>query len=245
MNTVALAHSRFYLRHFLAMTIFAIAMSSSMSAHATSIEDLGGNKELIRRARALDPDNKIRVVQNRTVDRTWRVELGMNYGMVAGGDPYVNTQNLGGNLDVHVNPMFSVGARYYEHFNELTPEGRRIYDSARKEAVSGQPYQKTDIDYPLNSTLGVVSFYPIYGKLNFFDLGLAQFDLYVLGGYGQVQLESGNSPTWTAGGGVGLWLNQHLTTRLEVRYQNYEDEISTGTRSLNMVVSHLSIGLLL
>lgn len=227
------------------LVAIATVLSYDLQALAASIEDLGGNKDLIRRARALDPDNKIRVVQNRTVDRTWRVELGVNYGMIAGGDPYVSTQNLGGNLDVHINPYVSVGARYYEHFNELTPEGQRIYDTARSNANNNQPYQKSDIDYPLNSTLGVISFYPIYGKLNFFDLGVGQFDLYVLGGYGQVQLQSGNSPTWTAGGGVGLWLNKYMSTRLEVRYQNYEDEISTGTRNLDMVVSHFSIGLLL
>lgn len=230
---------------YFSILIFVMLLTESFAAMAADINDLGGNKDLIRRARTLDPDNKIRVVQNRTVDRRWRVELGLNYGLIAGGDPYVNTQNLGGSLDLHINPMWSVGARYYEHYNELTSEGHRIYDAAKNNAEMGQPYQKTDIDYPLNSTLGVLSFYPVYGKLNFFDMGLAQFDLYVLGGYGQVHTESGTSPTWTAGGGAGVWISQHFTTRLEVRYQNYEDHISSGRRDLDMVVTNLSFGILL
>lgn len=225
--------------------IIFLFLNINISAFSAGIENLGGNKDLIRRAKALDPDNKIRVVQNRTVDRRLRVELGLNYGVIAGGDPYVNTQNLGGNIDLHINPMWSVGARYYEHFNELSSEGRRIYDDAKNKAQSNLPYEKVAIDYPLNSTLGIISFYPVYGKLNFFDAGLAQFDLYVLGGYGQVQTESGSSPTWTAGGGAGLWLSQHFTTRLEVRYQNYSDRISSGTRDLDMVVSNFSFGILL
>jgi len=51
----------------------------------------------------------VRVVQNRLVNRDMRLELGVNYGSFAGGDPYLNTDQLGGSVDLHINPMFSVG----------------------------------------------------------------------------------------------------------------------------------------
>lgn len=209
------------------------------------MDGLGGNKELIKKARALDPDNKIRVVQNRTVDRNWRFELGVNYSAIGGGDPYLSTQSVGGNFDLHINPMWSVGARYSDFSNQLNTEGERVFKDAAEREASGSPYIKPDVDYMKNSTLGVISFYPVYGKLNMFDMGVTQFDLYILGGYGQVQLESGSSSTWTAGGGAGLWLSQHFSSRLEVRYQNYQDQIYSGARDMDLVVTTFTIGFIL
>jgi outer membrane immunogenic protein len=232
----------------LAITIstLAYAIGGSAADYTQRLEGLGGNKSLIKKARSLDPNNKVRIVQNRSVDRNWRLELGVNYGMNAGGDPYITTQNLGGSLDLHINPKWSVGMRYISHYNELTAEGKRVFDEAKnQEAIDGR-FRKTAVEYPLESTLGVINFYPIYGKMNMFDFGVAQFDMYLLAGAGTVQLESsGAVPSWTAGGGVGLWLSQHFTSRLEVRYQNYQDELYTGKRDLDLVVTTFSIGLLL
>ena len=209
------------------------------------LESLGGDKELVRKARELDHDNKIRVVQKRAVDRTWRLEMGVSYGTLSGGHPYLSTQDLGGNLDVHINPMWSIGARYNSYYNELTPEGRRVYTEAENQALQTGQHVEPQVDYPIRSQLAVLSFYPMYGKLSLFDHGIAQFDLYMLGGYGQVQLSSGSAPTWTAGGGIGIWMSQHFTSRLEVRYQNYQSRIYSGLREENQVLANFSLGFLL
>jgi outer membrane beta-barrel protein len=228
---------------FLTALLFNTVQAQTMM---NKLNSLGGDKDLIRKARALDPDNKVRIVQNRTVSRTWRLELGINYGMVAGGDPYLITQNFGGNLDLHINPMWSVGARYYNHYNELSSEGQRVFNDRKNLANSGNAYDRLPaVDFPIHSELGVLSFYPIYGKLNLFDYAVAQFDVYVLGGYGQMKLKSGSSPTWTAGGGIGVWLSQHFASRLEVRYQNYQDQIYSGVRDENQIITNFTIGFLL
>src|SRR5690606_17898815 len=122
------------------------------------------------------------------------------------------------------------------HYNELTAEGKRVFNEARDSAAVRDPYNHPAIDYPMSSTMGVISFYPLYGKLNLFDLTTAQFDVYVLGGYGETKLESGGAPTWTAGGGVGLWLSQHFASRFELRYQNYQDQIWSGPRDVDLVI---------
>ncbi|MCB0350655.1 MAG: outer membrane beta-barrel domain-containing protein [Bdellovibrionales bacterium] len=227
------------------LLMFALLPLAHGSDISKKMDGLGGNRDLIKKARALDPDNKIRVVQNRTVDRNWRFELGVNYSALAGGDPYLNTQSVGGNLDIHINPMWSVGARYSDYSNQLTTEGERVFKDASERELSGNPYIKPDIDFLKSSTLAVISFYPVYGKLNMFDMGVAQFDLYMIGGYGQVQLESGSSSTWTAGGGAGIWLSEHFASRLEVRYQNYQDQIYSGVRDMDLVVTTFSIGFIL
>lgn len=227
--------------------VATLLMGTAFAAEdvSKSMDSLGGNRDLIRRARAMDPQNRVQVVQNRTVDRDMRFELGLNLGTVAGGDPYTKSNNFGGAVDFHVDPNWSVGARYNTYFNSLSSEGKRIADEANKGDQNGNPWGKPAIDYLKSSTLGVISFYPVYGKMNMFDMGVVQFDVYMLAGYGQVVLQSGSAPTWTAGGGFGVWLNQYVSSRFEVRYQNYKDQIYTGSRNIDAVIISAGIGFLL
>lgn len=206
------------------------------------LDQMGGNKELMKKAKAVDSENRFRIVQKRAVDRHMRLEVGMNYGFHAGGDSYINTQSIGANVDLHITPRWSFGARYFSHNNSLTSEGQEMWDKAE---TTGPGAATRAVDFPLNTTLGVISFYPLYGKINWFDTATTQFDMYLLAGGGQVELQSGASPTWTAGGGIGMWLTQHFASRLEVRYQGYQDQIYSGSRDQGIVVSTLSVGILL
>lgn len=231
------------------VTVMTLIMSSLAFAedYERSMDNLGGNRDLIRRARAMDPNNKVQVVQNRTVDRHMRLEVGLNGGLVAGGDPYLSSQDVGGAVDFHFTPRWSVGARYNMFFNKLNSEGDRVYTDAAARNANGQTYLKPDTVYPLSSTLGVVSFYPFYGKMNLFDMGVAQFDFYILGGGGMVQLSNGSSSSYTGGAGVGVWFTQHITGHLEARYQNYHDSIinNTVSRSIDAFLMTVGIGFLL
>jgi outer membrane beta-barrel protein len=227
--------------------ITILACSSHTFANTKErIDSLGGNKDLMKRARALDAKNKIQIVQKRAVDRNMRLEVGFSYGMFSGGgDPYLNTSAMGASADLHITPRFSVGARYHDHRNELNNEGRRVFEQAQRNSMFDSNFVRPAVDFPDSTTLGVVSFYPFYGKMNMMDMGVTQFDVYVLGGYGQMKLASGSSGTWTAGGGIGLWLAQHFSSRLEVRYQGFQDQIYSGTRDQGVVVSTFSIGFIL
>lgn len=229
--------------------LLTILFFSQVAAYAgdfdSEMDALGGNKDLIKRARSLDPDNRMKVVQKRAVDRNFRLELGVMGGMVAGGDPYTSTQNLGGNLDFHINPRWSVGARYFHSFNRFNSEGERVMKEAQAANATGGDSRYPALDYSKETYIGVINFYPVYGKMNFFDMGIAQFDVYMLGGYGMVQLASGGTNTFTAGGGFGLWLNNHVSSRLEVRYQSYKDQIYSGPRQIDITVITAGMGFLL
>lgn len=213
---------------------------------ASKLDTLGGNDKLVDMATSMDPGNRSRIVQKRIVDRNNTFEMGVNYGTVAGGDSYLKTQNLGASLDFHINPRFSIGARYYDYGNELTPEGRRVFEEARNAYnAGGRSYSIPDIDYPLRSAMGTVAWYPVYGKTNLLDWGIAQFDLYLVGGYGQIELSSGWTNLAMAGTGIGLWMTKHLSARAEVRYQSYQDKIITGPRDINAVNLSVGFGFLL
>ena len=204
-------------------------------------DTLGGNDVLLDKAKALNPETRVRVVQNRIVSRRNRVELAPEYSNVLGGDPYNKTQNVGINVHYHITPNWSVGAKYAYSFNELRPEGNSLINDPN---VASQALI-ADIDYPKSQMMALVNWYPFYGKLNIFDLGVAHFDVYAIGGYGTIELKSGRHPTYTGGGGVGFWISQHLTARAEVRYQEFKAQHYNGEVEMNTTVLGLQVGYLL
>lgn len=211
----------------------------------TQLDSLGTNQDIIDKARALQPNNSMKIVQKRAVDRDLRLELGLNYGYVAGGDTYIQTQNLGVSADFHITPRWSIGARYIDSRNEFTSEGKRVYDIAAANAAAGNGYNVPGVDFPLQTYMAVVNFYPIYGKVSWFESAVSQFDLYLLGGGGQMKLDSGNSPVYTGGVGVGMWWNNHFSSRIEARYQRHTDRVLTGERDINSMIFQVGIGWML
>lgn len=234
------------MKHLTLILLSLMTLNAFAAADLTGEMDaLGANKDLLKKARAIDPQNRVRVVQNRDVDRRLRLEIGVNGALVEGGDPYVNTNVLGGSLDFHITPRWSVGARYSNYSNTMTSEGKRVYEDAK----ANPNFRVPSIDYAKNAWLAVVAWYPMYGKINMFDVGISQFDVYFLGGAGQVMLNSGTEPMYTAGGGVGFWLAQHMSMKFEARWQGYKDHPSVGSevfnRNINETVLGASIGFLL
>ncbi len=233
-------------------------MSLSLSAHKASartdwtqdMNNLGGNDQIIQRAQALHSAQRVRVVQNRTVDRRMRLELGGQFGGAAGGDSYLSIRDTGAFAEFHISPRWSVGARYIQHATKLTAEGDTTYARARSDYESGRSFQVPLVDQPKSTILGTISFYPLYGKLNLFDKGVTQFDVYLTAGAGQVSLgQSGEQASaLTAGGGIGFWLSQYISTRFELRWQTYSDKTAINgleSRRLDLAIATASLGILL
>jgi outer membrane beta-barrel protein len=227
------------------VTPFSLTLAGDLDLEKY-FDSLGSNKALLKRARMLDPENRVRIVQNRYVPRDLRLELGLNYGIVSGGDTYINTHNVGASLDFHINPHWSLGVRYYQSNNELTPQGQGVFEEEQKRRnqrlEGGNIF---DVDYPLTTVLGVINWYPLYGKLNLFDQGISQFDVYLVAGGGQVVTENTSSPAYTFGGGLSIWISKHFSTRLEVRYQKHQDEVYDGARDIQSTIFTGSIGWIL
>lgn len=232
-----------------AVLLTVLAFGSAAQAQS-DFDSLGSNEGILKRARALNTAQQVRIVQKRSVDRDYRFEIGAAYGGSAGGNSYLNTQPITGMLEFHVTPRFSVGGRYSQYASQLTKEGQSQVDNARALKDAGQTnFSISDIDVPKSSIMGTISYYPMYGKVNFFDLTVVQFDFYFLAGYGQMTMNSGTSDTWTAGGGVGFWWNKYVSSRLEIRQQGYQDRVgpigNTVTRDVGLTIGTLGIGILL
>lgn len=219
--------------------ISSLLLSANLYAESKLMKNLGSlgaNKKIIKRVNELDPENKIRIVQKRLVDRNSRVEINMGYGFITGGDPALSTKVLNANLEYHLNPKWSLGLRYTSYDND--PSSSEI-------ASLDQGATRSDLDLAKQSNLVTLSWYPLYGKMNMLDMGIAQFDLYTLVGLGQIELDSGKTSMYSVGMGLGMWMNKYISTRLELRYQGYKDVIYTGERNIDQTVISASIGFLL
>ncbi len=240
------------MKHASLILIALFALNTYAGDLTSDMDALGANRELMKKARAIDPNNRMRVVQNREVNRNFRLEFGMNFGMAAGGDPYLDSSILGGQIDLHLTPRWSVGGRFYNINNTLNSEGRNVFDEAKRRDEAGD---KTGVvpglDGAKNKMLAVINWYPIYGKMSIFDAGISQFDLYLLAGGGSTKLNSGyTEAVVTAGGGVGVWLTKHISTRLEARWEGYKDhpyrgEKASQKRDVNETIFSATLGFLL
>lgn len=234
----------------LSTRVLLVAVGSAIQLISTStfasdlmqdFDTLGGNDVLLEKAKALNPEAQIRIVQDRVVVRRNRFELAPEFSSVLGGDAYNKTSNLGFNANYHITPQWSVNLKYTYSFNQLRPEGENLLTDVSVDGKARIP----DIDFPKQSAMLLVNWYPIYGKMNLYDLGVVHFDIYAIAGAGQVELKSGLTTNYTGGAGLGLWISQHLTTRFELRYEGYTAKRFNGDANMNTTVAGIQVGYLL
>lgn len=219
--------------------IAIILLCFSLTSYADILKDfdsLGGNDVLMNRAKVLQPEKNVKVVQNRIVDRKLRSEFSAGYSNVIGGDAYLQTQMLSLDYHLHINPYWAVGVGYFSAFNKLSNEGRYLID---------QNQLVPDVDEPTSGYEVFGNFSPIYGKINMFNMGIVQFDVYGILSYGNIKLKSGETNTYTWGAGFGLWVSQYLTTRLEIRQRFYEAQRFGGASDIDTTTASLSFGYML
>lgn len=232
----------------LSLLLTAVSLNAAKAQgkkNSSSMDSLGSGEALMERANPTVPANTYRVVQKRVIDRDFRNEISLSIGGNAGGDSYYETKNAGLRYDFHLSSRWSVGARYDVYANALTSEGKRVFDRAEEMIRNGRTdFNYPKVDQPQHSGIATLSYYPLYGKMSWFDSTVSYFDFYMLGGGGTIKLESGYTPLATAGAGLGMWWNQHLTSRLEVRYQGYNDQ-ANGKRKIDSAVATFAMGFML
>lgn len=235
-------------RNWIVLAGLILSVQSAFADNTESLNTLGNQEMLLDKAKPSVPSNTYRVVQKRIVDREHRFEFDLRGGGNAGGDSYYNSQNLGVQAEFHLTNRWSIGARQDFFVNTLTAEGQRRYNDAEASAAANNGVNSVsvpDLDWPVSKTVATISFYPLYGKMSWFESTVSYFDMYLLGGGGVMNLRKGSSPLATAGLGVGMWWTQHFTTRIEALYQNYRDNMIDGPRTIQDANINVSLGFLL
>lgn len=226
--------------------IAILAAVPAFAGNSDTLKSLGNQEMLLDKARPSIPANTYRIVQKRVIDRDNRFEIAASLGGITGGDSYYNTKNLGLQAEYHLTHRWSLGLRYLYNMNDLTSEGKRVYDNAEATIDANNPAgaKAPGIDWPMSTALATISFYPLYGKMSWFDSNVSYFDMYVLLGGGVNQLRYGSVPVYTGGIGMGMWWTNHLSSRIEARYQQYDDHLFGGRKIQDANIS-FSMGFLL
>lgn len=210
-------------------------------------DSLGGNEELLKKVMS-DSSKKIELVQNRIVNRVNRWEISPEFKHVANGNTYLNSSSVGLSVRYHFNPYWTVGLKYNHFTNKLTPEGKSVMDDAVAAYESNSNASIAiipELNWLKSSAIGLVSYYPIYGKANLFNKGIIHFDMYGTLGAGKMQLRNGGTTTFLGGVGFGFWISRYLTSRIEYNYQVYTAKFQSGKKRLGMNSVAFSVGLLL
>lgn len=151
-------------------------------------------------------------------------------------------------VQYHLNPRFSFGVTYQDFGSSLSVQGERAFREAREAfAAGGGLSSYPEIDPPQSLLMAQAYFYPVYGKLNFFDISVVQFDAHVNLGLGRMQLSQSESEYASLGTGVGVWINKNLSLRGDVRLEYYRDydSIYQTRRTLTPTLISLGLGVLL
>lgn len=240
------------LRNFIKCTLFILISGSLYAADVLEgFDSLGGNKVLLEKIKddaRMESEDRIEIVQKRSTNRISRWEFSPQYVHISKGSTYLNSSSSGFAVRYHINPRWSLGGQYSKFKNSLTPEAEQLIQdalNARIVAPSVEIAAIPELNWPVDVKMATMSFYPIYGKVNMFDKGVVQFDIYAALGLGQMRLRNGSTPAYYTGLGLGVWLSQYLSARLEYGYQVYRAEYFSGTKSMDMNNVAFSLGYLL
>ena len=199
----------------------------SLQVQADILKDfdsLGGNIDLLEKAKALAPNKTVKLVQKRIVDRESRHEI-VSLGKKAfSGNTYLSTTATSLGYYYHINPTWAVSVQYTTYFNSLTSEGRSLIKRG-DELLSKDPVLDfvPELNYPVNSVKALVNWYPVYGKINLYDWAITQFDMYVIGGLESSTYQKTKTLDYVTGIGLGFWLSQHISARFELGYKLRKD----------------------
>jgi outer membrane beta-barrel protein len=180
-------------------------------------------------------DDKLYVVNTRYSSLINRHEVSINGGNNFTADSHLVTTSWGGAYRYHINPKWSVGARYTKYNNELSDSGKWLFDSAAL---------LPDNDYAESSQDIFVSYNTTYGKLRIGKNRVTYFDQYVSLGYGTIDLASGQQQMLVGDIGLAFWLGKSFSSRVGVRNEIYTQEQTSRTRDVHNAIGYISFGYL-
>ena len=190
------------------------------------------------------PDNKVTPLISKDklyiVNQRYSSLLNRHEVSLSGANNFTSVSHLdskqtGFQYRYHINPKWSVGLRYNNYYNELTPAGEKLFKEQRL---------LPDTDFALKSTSALITYNTIYGKLRWSKDTVVYFDQYVSLGHGDIDLARGMQKLTTLDLGFAFWLGKHMSTRIGINNEFYSQRQISGTRDVHNAMGYVEIGYL-
>lgn len=149
---------------------------------------------------------------------------------------HIDNTALSGLYRYHINSTFSVGLRYNDYYNELTPAGEKLF---REEKIL------PDTDFALKSTSAFLGFNTFYGKMRLTEKSIIYFDQYINLGYGNVELaRNGFQKLVNIDLGFVFWGGKHISTRIGLNNEFYSQRKVNGLTNVHNAMGYIEFGYL-
>jgi outer membrane beta-barrel protein len=158
-------------------------------------------------------ENDTRVVQNRLYSKAHKGEFGM-YGATISGDPFLSSKSLGFLAGYHFSENVGIFGLYWKTFTT---------GSSALDFLEQDLHTTTNSNMPHDYKGGEIMWSPIYGKLSVLGELIVHYDLHLLGGVGFTGNENGNQFTLSGGIGQQVFINRHLSVRVDYRLMRFDE----------------------
>lgn len=160
-------------------------------------------------------ETEMGVVQNRkyTTSRKW--ELSFFTGTLS-TDPFLSVHPLGGGIGYHFSPYTSVHLTAWRAQVKASDALKTFEAETNATVNTNHPKAYYGLDVKQNF---------LYGKASLFGSVIIYVDLFVMGGVGMTQTESGTYFTPSLGLGQKIYLNQRMALNLDYRIMTYHEQI--------------------
>ncbi len=187
-------------------------------------------------------ESELGVVQNRKYSYDGKLEVGI-FGGSLSSDPFLSVNTYGGRIGYHFNQTWSINAIGWKA-NVSNSDAFNQYNVIAGAPVINTNKPKSFYGLEIDTNL-------LYGKLSLLGSAIIYVDIFVFGGGGLTDTESGSYFTPFVGIGQKIFLSQLLSLQLDYRIMQYNETIKSkaaatlgqtvGTR--NNTTNVISLGL--
>lgn len=192
------------------------ALAAGAASSATPLDNEKRQVETIKEKYwARGDESELGVVQNRLYTKAGKVEVGFFGGLVS-TDPFLDVQTIGASAGWHLSEYFALHALGWKSYASPS-SALRVFEAERK-ATTNTNMPKSFLGLELAGSF-------LYGKLSLFGKKIIYYDLYVNGGAGLTETESGRYFTPIVGLGQQFYVTKMISLKINYRLTPYHENI--------------------
>jgi outer membrane beta-barrel protein len=223
------------MKQFFAMMIL-LASVSSIAATDGNLENELNSLDVKDEVPQAVTKEKLYAIQARNSTLKNRLEILASAAQNFTSDGFLNSYQVGGELQFHFNDDWSVAGAYSQVMNTFRSSADRLLET---EGIL------PDVDYAKSRMEGRVQYNLFYGKFRFTKDSVMYFDLYTSLGYAQSTLASGSSGGPVGDAGFAFWVGNWGSVHIGVKDYYYAEKRMLSQGSHHNIHGYIQAGYLL